>query len=177
MRRLLKPLWVLLALVFLFEAWLWDRLAPIIAAVVNVVPWVRLKVRLAAGIERLPPWPTLIVFVIPFLVLVPLKFLEVWFLAQRNWIGAIVVLIAAKVLGLGVAAFIFDLTRDKLLQMDWFRGVYDRVMWLRHWAHTQVEPVARRLRKWRRVLRPNSAGRFFRHLARVRRRMHAVSSA
>jgi hypothetical protein len=30
MRRLLRPLWVLLALVFLFEAWLWD-LRPIVA--------------------------------------------------------------------------------------------------------------------------------------------------
>ena len=31
MNRLLKPLWVLLALVFLFEAWLWDQLAPLVA--------------------------------------------------------------------------------------------------------------------------------------------------
>jgi hypothetical protein len=177
MRRLMKPLWVLLALVFLFEAWLWDRLAPIVAAVVNVLPWGRVKLWLARTIERLPPWATLIVFVIPFLLLLPLKFLEVWFLAHRNWLGAIAVIVAAKVLGLGVTAFIFDVTRDKLLQMHWFRHLYDWVMWLRDWAHAQVEPIKRRIRKWRRVLRPNTAGRFFRHLARVRRRMQAASSA
>lgn len=177
MRRLLKPVWVLLALVFLFEAWLWDRLAPIVAAVVGWIPWGRVKRWLAETIERLPPWATLIVFVIPFLLLLPLKFLEVWFLAHRNWIGAITVIVAAKVLGLGVTAFIFDVTRDKLLQMAWFRRLYDWVMWLRDWAHAQVEPIKRRIRKWRRVLRPNSAGRFFRHLARVRRRMHAEASS
>ena len=30
MRRLLRPLWILLALVFLFEAWLWERLKPVV---------------------------------------------------------------------------------------------------------------------------------------------------
>jgi hypothetical protein len=31
MRRLLHPFLVLLALIFLFEAWLWERLAPVVA--------------------------------------------------------------------------------------------------------------------------------------------------
>ncbi len=91
MHRMLKPFWVLLALVFLFEAWLWDHLAPIIAAVVNVVPWGRVKRWLAAAIERLPPWATLIVFVIPLLVLLPLKFLEacLWCSSpRRSWASA-----------------------------------------------------------------------------------------
>ena len=92
-----------------------------------MVPWGRVKLWLAALIERLPPWATLIVFVIPFLVLLPLKVLEVWFLAQGNWIGVLAVVVAAKILGLGVTAFIFDVTRAKLLQMDWFRRLYDWV--------------------------------------------------
>ena len=37
MRRLLRPLWVLLALVFLFEAWLWEHLRPIVAWIVDRV--------------------------------------------------------------------------------------------------------------------------------------------
>jgi len=31
MRRLLQPIWVLLAVIFLIEAWLWDHLEPIVA--------------------------------------------------------------------------------------------------------------------------------------------------
>jgi len=31
MRRLLQPFWVLLAVIFLIEAWLWDHLEPIVA--------------------------------------------------------------------------------------------------------------------------------------------------
>ena len=38
LRRLLQPLWVLLAIIFLIEAWLWDHLEPIVAAVVALIP-------------------------------------------------------------------------------------------------------------------------------------------
>ena len=48
MRRLLKPLWILLALVFLFEAWLWEHLRPLVAWVVERIAWDRLKARAAA---------------------------------------------------------------------------------------------------------------------------------
>ena len=77
MRRLLKPLWILLALVFLFEAWLWDHLWPIVRRIVDLVPWRRLKQRLAEAIERLPPYATLLVFLIPVVLLFPLKLLGV----------------------------------------------------------------------------------------------------
>ena len=190
MRRWLRPLWIVLLLVFLLEAWLWDHLEPIVARAVNLVPWGKLKARLAQAIESLPPWATLIVFVIPFIVLLPLKFLEFWLLAHRQWLAAIVVLLAAKLLGLGVTAFIFDVTRDKLLQMAWFRRLYDWVLWLRGWAHAQVEPIKQRLRGWAHdlvepvrqrlrsylwLLKPRRAGRFLRRLARIRRRMRPAA--
>ena len=38
LRRLLQPLWVLLAIVFLIEAWLWDHLEPVVARVVSAIP-------------------------------------------------------------------------------------------------------------------------------------------
>ena len=92
MRRWLRPLWIVLALLFLLEAWLWDHLEPIVARVVNLIPWGRLKERLARLIEDLPPWAVLFVFIIPFIVMLPLKFLGVYFLATGNWFGAIGVL-------------------------------------------------------------------------------------
>jgi len=74
---MLRPLWVLLALLFLLEAWLWDHLEPLVARVVNLVPWGRFKDWLRRAIANLPPWAALFVFVIPFILLLPLKFLEV----------------------------------------------------------------------------------------------------
>ena len=172
MRRWLRPLWIFLALVFLLEAWLWDHLEPLVARVVALVPWGKLKAWLARAIEKLPPWATLIVFVVPFIVLLPLKFLEGWLLATRQWLAAIIVLVLAKLLGLGVTAFVFDVTRDKLLQMGWFRRMYHWFMWARGWAHAQTEPIRQRLRQILWLMQPQRAGRFIRRLLRLRRRAH-----
>src|SRR6185437_10130078 len=171
-RRLLRSLWVILALLFLLETWLWDHLAPLVAAVVNVVPWGRFKVVLKRGIEKLPPWAALIVFIVPFIVLLPLKFLEVYFIATRNWLGATLVLVLAKLLGLGVTAFVFDATREKLLQMPWFQRLYDWFIWARDWARAQTEPVRARLRQLIWLMKPHRAGRFLRRLVWLRRRAY-----
>jgi hypothetical protein len=176
-RRLSKLLWVLLALAFLFEAWLWDHLRPVVAAIVNIIPWGRLKAQLARWVDRLPAWASVIVFVIPLIVLLPLKFIEVWFFVHKNWVGVVVTLILAKLLGLGVTAFVFDATRAKLLQIGWFRALYERVMVWRVWAHELVDPIRQRarvylryLRLHLRFLRSQRAGRLFRRLVALRRR-------
>ena len=102
-RTWLRPFWIVLALLFLAEAWLWDHLEPIVARIVNVIPWGRLKAQLARLIENLPPWAVLFIFAIPFIAMLPLKFLEVYFLATRNWLGAILVIVFVKLVGLGIA--------------------------------------------------------------------------
>jgi hypothetical protein len=168
-RNIFRPLWVILALLLLLEAWLWDHLEPIVARVVNVIPWGRLKVSIGRLLEKLPPYAALFVFIIPVLVLLPLKFLEVYFLATRNWIGAVIVLILAKLVGLGVTAFVFDVTREKLLQIAWFRRMYDWFLWARDWARTQTEPIRVRIRKIIWLFRPERAARAFRRLMRLRR--------
>lgn len=169
MRRWFRPLWVILALVFLLEAWLWDHLEPVVARVVNLVPWGRAKVWLKGTIESLPPWAALGVFIIPLIVLLPLKFLEVLFLAKRQWLAAGLVLILAKLIGLGVTAFVFDATRGKLLQIGWFARMFDWFMWARDWAHEITEPVRERVRQLAWLLKPQRAGRFLRRLMKLRR--------
>ena len=188
MRRLLKPLWVLLALVFLFEAWLWEHLRPLVAWVVERIAWDRLKARVAGWIEHLPPYPTLLVFFVPVVLLFPLKLAGLWMLAHGSWLGAMAVLAGAKVISMGVTAFIFDLTRPKLLQLWWFRWLYEHVLaWLakahalidpikarmREWAARQLAPLRRRMRRLFWLMRPGRPGRFFRRIARLRRRAWA----
>jgi hypothetical protein len=174
MRRLFRPFLILLALVFLFEAWLWVHLAPGVAWIVARIPLRAIKAWIAVRIELLPPAATLVVFVVPVLLLLPLKFLGLWMLAHGHWLGALGVLVFAKVVGVGVTAFIVDLTLPKLLQLPWFAWLYERVMvWLR-WAHDLVDPYKRRLRSWFRMWAPTRAGRTLRLLARIRRRMQAT---
>jgi hypothetical protein len=172
-RQFLRPLWVILALLFLIEAWLWDHLEPVVARIVNLIPWGRVKVKLAALIERLPPYAALVVFVVPLVVvLLPLKFFEVYVIATQGWLGVIVALVFAKFLGVGVTAFVFDVTRSKLLQIGWFQRMYDWFIWLRGWSHEMTEPIRQRIKRLAWLLKPQRAGRFLRLFMRLRRRAY-----
>jgi hypothetical protein len=177
MRRLLRPLLILLALVFLLEAWLWEHLAPVVGWIVARIPLRVIKARTAAWVEGLPAAATLVVFVVPVVVLLPFKFLGLWLLAHGHWLHAVAVLALAKMVGLGVTAFIFDITRPKLLQLAWFRWLYDHVMVWLAWAHDLVDPIKRRIKRMFRMFAPKRAGRTLRLLMRIRRRMQAPRPA
>jgi hypothetical protein len=64
--------------------------------------------------------------------------------------------------------------QPKLMQLAWFRWLYDRVVAGLAWAHALIDPIKRRLRRWLRMWGPRRAGRTLRLLARIRRRMQAA---
>jgi hypothetical protein len=172
MRRILQPLWVLLAIIFLIEAWLWDHLEPIVAAVVSRIPLRAFKAWLAERVDTLSPAMTLIVFIVPVIPLFPLKLVGLWLLTHEYWISAVLTIIVAKFLGVGVAAFIFDVTRDKLLEMDWFETLYDFVIEIRAKANALVDPVKQRIKE---VLGGDGDGwsaRVLRLIQRFRKSVH-----
>jgi hypothetical protein len=177
MRRLVRVFWVILALLFLLEAWLWAQLAPIVAFIVSLIPLQSVKTKMAAAIEALPPAATLIVFVVPAAILLPIKVVALWLLHGGHWFAGIGTLIFAKLIGLGVTAFVFEVTRPKLMQIAWFARLYALVMRGLDWAHAMVDPIKRRIRQYAYMLRPRNAGRFYRHFMRVRRRMQHTAPA
>ena len=172
MRRLLQPFWVLLAVIFLIEAWLWDHLEPIVARVVALFPLRAFKQWLAERVDTLSPAMTLIVFIVPVIPLFPLKLVGLWLLANEYWVSAIVTIVFAKFLGVGVAAFIFDVTRPKLLEMAWFEKIYDFVMALRAKAAALVEPIKLRIREALRGNGDNWSSRTLRLIQRFRKSVH-----
>jgi hypothetical protein len=171
MRRLMRPFLVLLAIIFLIEAWLWRHLEPVVAWIVARIPLRALKARIAAWIETIPPAAALAVFVVPAILLFPLKLLTLWLLAQKQLIAAGLVFTFAKLAGLGITAFVFEATRPKLLQMAWFRWLYEHVLMALAWAHRLADPIKDRIRKAMHVFRPKRAGRAMRLFWRIRRRM------
>ncbi len=98
MRRLLRPLWFLLAVLFLVEEWLWDHLVPAIRLIVDAIPWRAFKTWLAGRIERLSPQATLVVFLIPAAIYFGLELLALWPMAYGRWLLALIVLGVAMVL-------------------------------------------------------------------------------
>jgi hypothetical protein len=175
-RRITRPLLILLAIIFLIEAWLWRHLEPIVAGIVAWLPLRAVKARLAGIIRKLPPAATLVVFVVPVAALFPLKVVGLWLLAHKYWVAAGGVLVFAKLVGVAVTAFVFEVTRPKLLQLRWFRWLYERVLMGLDWAHRLVAPIRRRVRRLIRILRAKQTGRALRLLWRIRRRMRAARS-
>ena len=169
MRRLLQPIWVLLAIIFLIEAWLWDHLEPIVAWMVASIPLRTFKQWLAERVDTLSPAMTLIVFVVPLIPLFPLKLIGFWLLTHEYWLSAITTIIFAKLVGVGVTAFVFDVTRPKLLEMGWFETLYEFVMGLRAKAAALVDPIKQRIQE---ILRGNGdrwSSRMLRLIQRFRK--------
>ncbi|BAL73617.1 hypothetical protein [Bradyrhizobium cosmicum] len=172
LRRLLQPVWVLLAIIFLIEAWLWDHLEPIVARVVALIPLARFKQWLTERVDALPPAMTLIVFAVPILPLFPLKLVGLYLLTHEYWLTGMSTFLFAKMVGVGVTAFVFDVTRDKLLEMHWFERIYDFVLKLRAKAAELVDPIKRRIRE---LISGNGEGwssRTLRLIQRFRKSVH-----
>jgi len=114
----------------------------------------------------------LIVFVVPIIPLFPLKLVGLWLLTHEYWTSAVFTILFAKMLGVGVTAFVFDVTRDKLLEMHWFERLYELVLRLRAKATELVEPIKRRIAE---LLKGNGEGwssRTLRLIQRFRKSVH-----
>jgi hypothetical protein len=172
MRRLLQPFWVLLAVIFLVEAWLWDHLEPIVARVVALIPLRAFKAWLAERVDTLSPAMTLIVFLVPVIPLFPLKLVGLWLLAHEYWLAAVVTIVFGKFVGVGVTAFLFDVTRSKLLEMQWFKKLYEFVLALRGKAAALVEPVKQRILDMLRGDGDGWSSRMLRLIQRFRKSVH-----
>lgn len=180
-RRLLKPLWILIALLFLLEAWLWDLIQPIIAWLITRLPWQTLKAALARNVARLPAAIVVFLFVVPEVIGLPLQFFALWIVAKGAVITGTLLFIVVKTLGLALALVLFEACKEKLMELAWFRYVHDQVMRARVWAKAQVQPLideiaALRHRLMLKIKAVMGEGGFFEMLRRVRavvrRRLH-----
>jgi len=172
MRRLLQPVWVLLAIIFLIEAWLWDHLEPIVAWFVALLPLRSFKQWLTDRVDTLSPAMTLIVFIVPVIPLFPLKLIGLYLLTHEYWLSAIATILFAKLLGVGVAAFVFDVTKEKLLEMAWFEAMYGFIIGLRARASALVDPIKRRILEALRGDGDSWSARTLRLIQRFRKSVH-----
>jgi hypothetical protein len=126
-----RPLWWraprallrgLLALVILFEEWGWEALSHALGRLAALPPVRWLEARIAA----LPPYAALAVFLVPSLLLVPVKLAALWFITRGHAGLGLAVIVLAKVAGTAVLARLFSLTRASLLRLAWFARLHDR---------------------------------------------------
>ncbi len=171
--RLLAPLVQLAALILLVEAWTWD-LGSRAAARMAVWPPLRW---LEARICSLPPWAALTAFVLPGLLLVPVKLLALLAIAHGHALSGIIGFLIAKLGGAAVVARIYVLTLPSLLTLTRFARWHGRFIALKdRWLG-----ALRASSFWRRVRAAvagacrglRRAGRQPSHLRRVLRRFNS----
>jgi hypothetical protein len=170
MRTLSRVFWTVLAVLFLIEAWLWRHTEPLVEAVVRAIPLARVKAAIAAGVNRLPPFAVLFVFLIPMAVLFPFKLAALWFLANGQFILGAATFVLAKLVGVAVAAFLFETCKPKLLQMAWFAKLYVWFVKVWSWAHGLVDPIKARIKAWVAWVRGKARSSFARRFAWLRGR-------
>ena len=98
---------IVAALIILFEEWGWRPLSDLIARLARYAPIAALE-RWIAG---LPPVAALIVIALPTTLLLPLKFVAVWLLANGHLATATLLFLAAKVASTALIARVFILTK------------------------------------------------------------------
>lgn len=121
--RLLRgALRLLLALLIAFEEWGWEPLQRALAWV-GRLPLLR---HLEAAIARLGPRSALAVFLLPTLLLVPVKLGALALLAHGQRLLGLALIVAAKLVGTAIVARLFTLTRPALMQLAWFAALHAR---------------------------------------------------
>ena len=142
-----RALLLLLALAFLFETWIWDRVVAAARRFAALLHWAEVRVALMRVIDRLPAWAALLLFGVPFIVAEGGSFVCVVLTAMGHVVAGVIGYALIKLIGFGLLAAIFDLTRPKLMTLPWFVFVYDKALIFHYFALTLIAPYRAAARK------------------------------
>ena len=136
LRRILRaPLLLLAFLWVVLEETIWHW-AGLLGAQIARLP-------IFAGLERLilrldPPL-VLLLFLIPLLGLIPLKFAAVWLIGGGHPMKGLILLLSAKFLGTAISAHLYSVAEPKLMQIAIFARVRNLVVALLARAHAFLD--------------------------------------
>lgn len=158
-RRALRAVLLGFAAGILFiEEWGWRPLAACVASVARWPPLARLE----ALIRRLSPSAALVLFIVPAVLLFPLKVAALWLVHKGHAGLGIAIIVAAKLVGTALVGRIYLLTQAQLMQFGWFARALGwwiatkarvRAALARSPAWRRVSALKRRLRIWLRRVR------------------------
>jgi hypothetical protein len=140
MRWLWRPvravLLALAALVFAIEEWGWRPLSAMLGRLARWGPVARLEQR----IRTAPPRVALLLFLVPALLLFPVKVIALWLISLGRTFFGISVIVLAKLLGTALLGRLFVLTEPQLMRFSWFARTFE---WWRTTKRRVREAVAR----------------------------------
>lgn len=158
MNRILKPVIFVIAAVYIGVD------AVFFAVAKPVADWVsqlRVLDGLAAWIVSLRPYPTLALFMVPLIVLEPIKPFAAYMLATGHLKVALTTLVVGEILKLVILERLFSISRDKLILIPAFGWAYRKFCQIKNWLEaTETWQAARH---WSRVAQ-NAVRKYVTHL-------------
>jgi hypothetical protein len=146
MKRVMKPVLFVIAAIYLAV----DELFSFIAR--PIADWLaRLRIldRVRARIAALPPYPALALFLIPLIILEPVKPASAYLAATGHLLEATVLFVVGELLKLVLVERLFQLTREQLMTIPafawcylWLRAVLDWIEALPPWRMLRAKVAA-----------------------------------
>jgi hypothetical protein len=133
LNRILKLfLFPVAAIYFVADALFWNLAKPVARRLADR----RIFAGLRAWIVSLRPYPTLALFLVPVIILEPVKPVAAYLTAMGHIIGGLSVLAAGEILKLVLIERLFSVSRDKLMSIGAFAWCYDRFVRARNWVES-----------------------------------------
>ncbi|MDE3176329.1 MAG: hypothetical protein KGM15_09540 [Pseudomonadota bacterium] len=157
-----------LAILFLFETWVWRKLVALAQAAARLLPWERVRDAARRAVNRMPAIFAVLLFGVPLAVSEFGAFISVVMMATGRLFAGMALYVLMKVFGLLLVPVIFEITREKLLALPWFAYLYAKFETLHARVKQFVSPYREAARELatltRRALRdlvygPRSAAR------------------
>lgn len=123
-----------LALLVLFEEWIWDVLTVLGQQLSRLLHLERFDAWLSQASPRL----ALLAFGIPLAAVAPINIGAVMLMVRGQVAAGVSLEVVAKLLGTLLIARVFRLTRPALMSFAWFAAIYGKVIKILAWAHGLV---------------------------------------
>ena len=135
---LAAPFVVIAAIIVLLEDYLWDDLARLMAYI-GRLPVLRQLERIIAN---LPPYAALAVFVVPSLLLIPVKLSALWLISHGQHALGLFTVVGAKIIGTALVARIYTLTQGNLLKILWFATLHAKFTAFKYKVYSYIKATA-----------------------------------
>lgn len=161
LKTIFKPFVIAVAAVyFVIDALTLSVLRPLLRKIANL----RLFAFIARWIASLSPYATLALFLIPLILLEPLKPLSAYLVASGQFKLGMCVLVVGEILKITIVERIFHIGREKLLTIKAFALVYDFVWGWLSWMQAlpswqAVKDDFDRFIRWARKLKHDARAR------------------
>jgi len=118
------------ALYFLIDAVFLSAVRTIIRPLTRTLSRLRIFNALAAWLGSLGPYPTLVLFLVPVIILEPVKPVGAYLIATGHLVSGISLIAIGEVLKIVLVERLFHFSRDKLMTIPAFAWVYN---WAEAW--------------------------------------------